>query len=889
MNMDRFDKKLLEIITQGNSVILIGSGASVGAGYPTWSGLVELIYNGIKKSLTELEQQRYFELWEKKDSSKYLSFFYFAEKRCGKNTIVDLLKNSFAKINPKFSDVYSIITSWPINVYLTTNYDSEIKKYLDKQGEIFIEKGNTEDELRSLNSSTKKTIYKIHGNFENPARLILTEKDYINVQESNEYAIWREKIFSILHMCNVILIGYSAEDPDFKQQLDRAKKISNPASPVYMFTANMSSEKIDELFLKENIRVIPYDNSDGKHSQLTKLLKQYDAFIPHRGTRLVGKTESDFYESEIASSIFLYTEIVFQSSDTQIIINAFANCILSVLQKRKLPLVEIQKILREKKIAFDKNQIEESLKNLIKNNFVYENGNWFSLTEKGQEFLTSNKRQFDEYRMRFNEYCKIYLKNQSIPQPEIDKIIVNLHRGLEILFKKRGLEIARRVISDSDDEINFAFDIAAAFEETFANFSSTEYNHFIELLINILQTPSEEIRNYLALLCNSYFIYNILGHDVKARTRRLDTIRGKKIFLDSSVLISLIANSCQTNRFTIDLLEKLKKYNTDLWISEKLFKELFDHAYWAIKKFAEATTETIDLYQVYQGRGGYKQNLFVDGVYNWSVKTGKIFMDSFFVECLGENYKTDLENCLISKLSSFNISILKQENMVDIQDAAMREEISKKIKEDRLNNISYRNDFQCETEAELLVLSKKEPFCFITQTNNLKKLDKFNMISNWSPEGLYRFLQMNDCSIDLDNLYNCMVSDIYNSGFHVINKEIMDKISSHFYAQADLNLKEVERISSKEINKYLSRDLIDSSKRDGTYPFYAMQVQSKLSDDLIAQKRILEQQTLQLEKATSENKLSLAERNLLSRLQNKEKQKKQRQKTKRKKNRKHKK
>lgn len=867
--MDRFDKKFVEVVSQGDSIILVGSGASVGIGYPTWGGLVELVYNGLVNDFDKNEKAKYFELWKQNDSAKYLDFFDFAAEKYGKERLVKIIERAFNKIKPTRSELYSIITNWPINLYLTTNYDSQIKHYLDKKGITFIEKGNSDIDLRTINSSTKNSIYKIHGDFKDPKRLILTAKDYKNVQESEEFKIWREKINALLHMRNIILIGYSADDPDFKQQLFRAKEFASPSSPVYMFATGLSEEKIDELYIKENIRVIEYKNTDGKHFQLTKLLKQYNAFIPNRSSRLVGKTPEELYEAEIASAIFLYNEIYFINSDNSIISKAFSNCILNILQNANLNISEIQKQLGDRRISFDKENIISSLQKLIDDGYVKEEDSNYLLTKNGIEFLSTNKIQTQEFRERFNEYCIIQLRNQNVIESEIEKILSNLHASLEILFQKRGLEIARKLFSDDDFDVNLGFDIADAFSSSFNNLNATEYSHFLDLVINIIQVPSQEVRNYLALLCNGYFIYNILGHDKRARDSRLETLKNKKIYIDSSVLISLIAYSCQTNKFSLNLLESLKKYNKDLWITENLYKELHDHAYWAIINFSDKTMDNINLYQAYTGYGYYKQNLFIDGAYNLSQKKSFQYMDTYFDECLGENYKKELDKCLKNKLDELGISIKAKNEEIDIPNEAKKEEIAQIIKENRLINDSYRNDFQCQTEAELVIIAQEEPICFITHTNNLKKIDKHNRICNWSPEGLYRFLGMNDFSLDLDNLYNCMLSDIYTCGFHVINKEAMEKIAEKFYVQADLKIKEIQRQGNKFINKYLEKDLIDSAKADGSYPFYAMQVQSKFSEQVAHEAALLEQRNAEIEQNQKNIQLSEAERNRLARYDSK--------------------
>ncbi len=884
--MDRFDRNLVEIISQGDSIILVGSGVSVGTGYPTWGGLVKIVYEGIFPNCDKSIQEKYNNLWEKNQPEDFLNFFDFAVDTFGKETIVSIIKDAFDKIHSSYSELYSIITDWPIKVYLTTNYDSELKKYLQNKGQIFIERSNSIDDLRTLNAGAKKSIYKIHGDFRNPDTFILTEKDYSRVMSSPDFSIWREKIKALLHMHNVILIGYSAKDPDFKQQLLRAKEVASPSSPVYMFATDLKQEEIDKLYINENIRVISYSNSDGKHFQLTKLLKQYDAFIPARNSSLVGKTPEQLYESEIASAVFLYNEIFFINSDNSIISKAFSNCILNILKDKSMNLIEIRTDLKTKKITIDNQSIDLALDQLCENVYVKKEVNSYKLSAKGIEFLSTNKIQTLEYKERFNEYCRIHLQNENIGNTEIKKIIDYLHAGLEILFQKRGLEIARKVISEDDSDINLGVDIAFAFEGVFSNLNSAEYNHFIDLIINIIQIPTQEVRDYLALLCNGYFIYNILGHDKRAREKRLETLKNKKIYIDSSILISLIASSCQTNSFSLDLLEKLKQYNTDLWITEGLYKELFDHAYWAIVNFADTAMENISLYQAYTGYGNYKQNLFIDGAYKEYQKEQIQFMDTYLSNCLGERYETELDTCLKEKLSNLGISIRIKPEEINITKEALKEEFTQLIKENRLNNDSYRNDFQCQTEAELVTLAQEESFCFITQTTNLKKIDTHKKISNWSPEGLYRFLSMNEYSLDLDNLYNCMVSDIYTCGFHVINKEIMDSIAERFYIQADLKITEIQRQQNKAINKYLEKDLIDSAKADGSYPFYAMQVQSKFLEQIAHETARLEQRNAEIEQNQKNIQLSEKDRNRLARYDSKKATKQAKERNKRNKNRK---
>lgn len=109
----------------------------------------------------------------------------------------------------------------------------------------------------------------------------------------------------------------------------------------------------------------------------------------------------------------------------------------------------------------------------------------------------------------------------------------------------------------------------------------------------------------------------------------------------------------------------------------------------------------------------------------------------------------------------------------------------------------------------------------------------------------------------------------------------MERISEKFYTQADLKIKEVERQEDKAINRYLEKGLVDDAKRDGSYPFYAIQIQAKLSENLLRSSRLLEQQTALLEETRKQNELSEFEKIRLARYDNKRKQKLQKAKNKR--------
>lgn len=886
--MARLDKDLIKRIHSGKCIILVGSGASLEAGYPSWRQLAEKL---LLKNEFSFSKELYKNL-EKSISGTIddlLTVFDEIEKKISKEALVSQIKEIFDAVPCSYSDIHSVIAKWPIPFYLTTNYDSEINKYLLKNDFIFTEKSNTEEEFMRLSASSDREIYKIHGDFTNPNTMIITKKDYQEIRNSSKYDYWRKKMQSILMLCDILLIGYSAKDPDFQDQLEIAKKYANPDKPIYMFSCDMTSDEIVELRSTKNIKVISYENKDRTHNVLRQLLHNYDRFIPKRNSSLINKTEELLKESELASSMFIFNDTFFNNN--KIIAKALYNCILHVIEeKNAIDTLSLKLELQNRKISADEVNIGEAISDLLEYKYIQDDPTGIlTLTDNGEKLLSISKQEFNDYRFRFKTYCELTLLKKSLPQDTINKIISYIDNGLVVLFKKRGIEIAKKVIAeDIDNDISATFDIADSLSEIEKKLNPEEYDYFIDLLFNVLETPSKEIRDYLAILCNGYFTYHILGHDENSRNKRLDFIKKNKIYLDSSILLPLLADSCQNNRYAIDLINLIKELNSNLYITHNLLKEVISHVEWAIRHCAKKNISDFDIYLNALEIGYSKENLFVLGAINWCNRNGYNSFDSYLEHVFGDDYEENLEKCVIEKLEAVGIRIKDKsqfENFVPLHHA-MYEEYIIKIREDRKTHNSYRSELQCETEAEMLVISNLESINFLTHTKNLKRFESEYKISHWFPEGIYRFIQMNQVSLDLDDLYNCMITGMYTCGIKSINKEDLVQITKPFIRQAELRLSEIEKSGNEEIKKYLSKKHIEDEKENLTLPFYTSQIEYILNESIKASNELTTQKLAELEKQEKSIALHSAERNEYEWLKNKKKQKQMKQQNKKSRNKK---
>ena len=406
--MARIENDVLKRIHSGKCVILVGSGASIDSGYPSWRQMVEELLK-INQSLFKNDEKEALSRLISKTRDDLLTVLDKIESKIGKKEITLQVKNIFSNVSVANSDIYSVITKWPIPYYLTTNYDSEIKKYLRKINEIYLEKINTEEDFRGLTSTSNKEIYKIHGDFSNYETIIITKNDYTKIRNHSNFKYWREKIKSILMVSDIILIGYSASDPDFQDQLEFAKEYSNPNKPIYMFASDIPRDEIVRLRLRQNIKIIPYDNRDGNHSALKTLLHNYDHFIPKRNSSLINRDETLLKETELASSMFIFNDTFFHNN--KIVVKALYNRILHLLcEGDSLSSEEIITQLQENKVYYEKESIVEAINNLINECYLEINENKIiKITDKGKEVLEVAKYNFNDYKKRFSEYCKLIL------------------------------------------------------------------------------------------------------------------------------------------------------------------------------------------------------------------------------------------------------------------------------------------------------------------------------------------------------------------------------------------------------------------------------------------------------------------------------------------------
>lgn len=263
-------KSLNDALLNNNIGIFVGAGLSIGAGFPSWKGLLSELIDIVKQE-TSIPDEKITELKNLiKNPSKYLmvaeelkdilpsDLYKFVKTKFDDKTIKPTgIHNKLLKINSKF--------------IITTNYDILLENAYVSEYHM-MPSVYTYKDAASINYSVcsgDKFILKAHGDSSRaPNEIILTDKDYRNI-------IYNERGYqSVLHVLfstfNILFLGVSLNDPEINLLLGYIHHIFHGGTPTHY--ALMPDDEITttekERWRKDyNIQIITY-NPEDNHKEI---------------------------------------------------------------------------------------------------------------------------------------------------------------------------------------------------------------------------------------------------------------------------------------------------------------------------------------------------------------------------------------------------------------------------------------------------------------------------------------------------------------------------------------------------------------------------------------------------------------------------------------------
>ncbi|MHB8085653.1 MAG: SIR2 family NAD-dependent protein deacylase [Dehalococcoidia bacterium] len=885
--MPIIERGLVRAINSGKCFAIIGTGPSCEIGIPDWQGIARFTLEKVKDKIDVSKADRLIRAQE------YPRFFGHIAGAIGMGELLKLIQDQMTGDRP-FGQIYGQIVRWPFQSYLTTNYDDQLQRHLRRQGESFVTRKNNISDMRVLRWDTSGVIFKIHGDFETPGDIVLTGEQYNEFRTGEKRQYWRDILLSCLKMSDVVLIGYSASDPDFKDQLKRLKEIAAPDHPIYMFATGLTREQIDEFF-SLNIQVIPYKNISGTHAELKKMLTRYGVFITNRRSPEIGLQPVDAEMAKTASALYLFTNLRLGKDKNPIINRTHAIVLLNVLaefgQGNRISNETLISKAKEKTFAtigVDPTAVQNAMEYLYKLGFINltEGNALISLSAKGAAAIEGSKADGKLAEDKFVEFCSAFIeKEYGHLQKQAAEIIENLKLGIIKAFETRGIQIAKFIFTEDPVSISDAtdiLDIVNKYSEKLGQLD--EKAAFADLMIECLLTPNTGAKDYLAALCNGYFAYHALGLDPTCSAERLEIARENCWILDSSIILPLLADDCLNFDWANDLLERMHTLGLKFVTTKRLFFEVVQHARWAVTNFIEDPKASDNLLKAVNAKAGYKQNLFLDGYVKWSATQGAPNLDRYLRHCLGDKYRTDLENTIKEKMEKIDIQIMDFSEWPFYKEEilASRDEAAAEIARFRKTGETYTGDEQCKAEAEAIIICEEEKAIFISQSSFLNRLSTKQKRIAWKPEVTYQFLTFfSTVPAEIDILCQSMNQDFFGMGFDIIDRDAIRNFSSVEIRQARMDRQKEREDYIKVLGEPRVKELEEKFEEtpDEYKPFYSMQFAAYVINSQKKQLESLQQRTVIAEKV---QELTTTERKELARLKAKyEERKRKRKKEKR--------
>lgn len=817
---------LLEKLIRGNVIALIGSGPSSAMGYPSWEELARKTYEIAKKSGYRIDEESFYRHIEKKEFAKAFSCL---QDTISREKMLHIIRQCLVPSTECGSDeIYKILTRWPFICYLTTNFDDEIQAHLRGNNKnnfhTFL---NGCDDFRIFRSDMKDYIFKIHGSLENSESAIVTEEDYHALRHESKWLHYQEGLKCIFRMFDVIIIGHSLSDPDVKDIIESVKEFTSPTNPIYMFMSNVTSSDIRRYRTQNNIQIFKYNANGKDHSQLARLLKTYDSFILPVGQSVLRQTN----DSLKAAALYAF-RMLSQAKETIDLENFLLMNIPSKTQPG-LKIDEIRNSINIPNLAINYNHCMLSLQ---EKDLIELNNELYNRTKSGDELVAKCQTS-----VRTIEKLAIDSTIDSLSQmvPSVDKneYAKLIKDTIFSVFEKRGLIIAQKMFSETITS-GEVIDIFEEIAHVASNIANIEIRiAFIQVMRDFILYPSNHQKQFLTSIAQGLFIFYMLGNNSDHADFRKKIFENTYWFVDSNMLLPLLAKGCFNHDFAVDLFVKLRDKKAQLIVTNRILQEVCEHLYWAIKNcethkdlFANATLVS-----------GNKQNLFIDGFIH---QKNRMSSRNFTDYCDG--IKKKLAYGAKEFLRDFNISVKN----LDLSDKANMKRFSVEkanLKILRYESSSYRGELQVETEAELLILmsemKKKNIFVyFLSQSNIFSKTDY--KIKTFSGEATYRYLLSLPDSSCSQHLHECLLNELYASGINFIDKDSYNRFFNEDIELAKLNY---ESEKQKYIDLLETADSIAELDKafnatpDLEKPLFVNQMSTKIAD-LSAEKYIRSQE-----------------------------------------------
>ena len=254
-------KPLLKDFVYNRVVPFVGAGFSKNADIP--DGIAMSDWNELGKIVAS-------ELPDYQFEGNAIDAFSYYETLYSRSKLVELLMRELHISEIKPGETIDAFCNLFSGTICTTNWDFLLEESMTLMHKPF-STVVTEDRL-SVDPQLDCKILKLHGDFNHPNKMVITENDYDMFLDRNP--LFSTYVSNLFISNTMLLIGYSLDDNDFRSIWKVINsRLGAMAQPAYVLLVNPSQEQVYR-FQRRNIRVI---NLPGAAKNYKKIL--HDLFV----------------------------------------------------------------------------------------------------------------------------------------------------------------------------------------------------------------------------------------------------------------------------------------------------------------------------------------------------------------------------------------------------------------------------------------------------------------------------------------------------------------------------------------------------------------------------------------------------------------------------------
>lgn len=252
-------KPLLKDFVAGKVIPFVGAGFSKNADIP--EGLSMPDWNELGKRISE-------DIPDYTYGNNAVDALSYYEDLFSRSKLVEALMNELlvGKVQP--GKTYEAFCDLFTGTICTTNFDSLLEDtmvMLQRPVTVIV----TKDRL-TIGNTGENRILKLHGDFNHPKKMVITEHDYDVYLEKNP--IFATYVANLFITNTMLLIGYSLDDTDFRSIWQIINnRLGDAARPAYCLAVGISPEK-EARYRRRNIKVI---NLKGKPKDYKTILRDF--------------------------------------------------------------------------------------------------------------------------------------------------------------------------------------------------------------------------------------------------------------------------------------------------------------------------------------------------------------------------------------------------------------------------------------------------------------------------------------------------------------------------------------------------------------------------------------------------------------------------------------